>query len=94
MQDENFIHDEKAQQFRFKLDGEIAFVDYSVRDGKLYLVHSEVPVALRGHGAGKLLVERTFEYLEAHQLPAVAVCSYIKAVARRSPKWRERIGGL
>lgn len=90
----DFVHDEANQQFRLRVEGKTAWVDYSIRDGQYFLVHSEVPAALRGQGAGRLLVERTFEYLEEKQLPAVAVCSYIKAVARRSPKWREVIGGL
>lgn len=94
MQTSDFVHDETNQQFRLQIEGKTAWVDYSIRDGRYFLVHSEVPAELRGRGAGRQLVERTFEYLEAKQQPAVAVCSYVKAVARRSPKWRGVIGGL
>lgn len=90
----DFVHDEDHRQFRLRVTGGIAFVDYVVRDGHYYLVHSEVPPALRGQGTARVLVEKTFEYLEARQQPVVAVCSYIKAVARRSPHWREQIAGL
>lgn len=91
---DDLVHDPDRRQFRLNVEGSIAFVDYILRDGQYLLVHSEVPVALRGKGAGQRLVEKTFEYLEAHQWPAVAQCPYIQAVARRSPHWRERIGGL
>ncbi len=80
------------QQFTLEVDGKVARIDYTKRNGKLYLVHSEVPHELRGKGAGKVLVEKTFGYIEEHGLEAVAVCSFIKAVAQRSPKWSRIIG--
>ncbi len=85
-------HHPQQQQFVMKLDnGLVATVNYREQDGKLYLVHAEVPVELRGHRVGKELVEKTFEYIEAQGWDAVAVCSYVKLVARRSRKWREII---
>jgi len=51
------------------------------------LNHSEVPYNLRGQGIGKVLVEKTFEQLTKEGYKAVAICSYIKVVARRSDKW-------
>ena len=53
----------------------------------MYLVHSEVPYNLRGQGIGKILVEKTFEKLTEEGYKAVAVCSYIQAVAKQSKKW-------
>ncbi len=70
----------------------IAEIHYSLKDDKMYLTHSEVPHHLRGQGIGKLLVEKTFTYIEAHKIEAVAVCSYIRAVKNRSEKWRKIIG--
>ena len=57
----------------------------------MYLVHSEVPYELRGQGIGKVLVEKTFEKLTKEGYRAKAVCSYVKAVARRSDTWKEII---
>ncbi len=84
-------HDPERRQFFLYVDGHKAFVDYVVRDGELALVHSEVPPALRGKGIGRVLVERTFEQLTAEGHHARAVCSYIRAVAKRSAKWRDVI---
>ena len=92
MNDLTFIHDAEKHQFRLMMGDEFALIDYTIREGRWYLVHSEVPYDLRGQGIGKVLVEKTFEYIEAHQIDAVAVCSYIKLVAQRSPKWRNVIG--
>jgi predicted GNAT family acetyltransferase len=83
----DFVHDPGNRQFRLMIDQHLAVVDYQVRDGILYLTHSEVPVALRGHGVGKVLVDHTFEYLQAQGLQARAVCSYIRRVAQRDARW-------
>ena len=37
-------------------------------------------------------MEKTFEKLTEEGYHAVAICSYIKAVARRSEKWNKIIG--
>ncbi|SMG30164.1 GNAT family N-acetyltransferase [Arenibacter troitsensis] len=80
-------HEKDNHRFTMAINGEIAKVAYQLRDGKMYLTYSEVPYNLRGKGYGKELVERTFEQLTKEGYKAVAVCSYIKAVARRSEKW-------
>ena len=92
MNPSELIHLPDQQQFRLKVQGETCFVNYRMNNNLMYLTHSEVPHALRGQGAGKELVEKTFEFIEAHDIKAVAVCSYIRAVAMRSPKWSQIIG--
>lgn len=85
----DFVHDAAQQQFRLTVDARhIALVDYVLSDGKLFLTHSEVPAALRGQGVGKVLVDKTFEYLRDHHLQAHAVCSYIRVLAQRDPQWQ------
>jgi len=86
------IHNKNKNQFTMEVDGEIAQVDYTLKDGKMYLVYSEVPFNIRGQGIGKVLVEKTFEKLTAEGYEAVAVCGYVKAVAKRSDKWSKIIG--
>ena len=84
-------HEKDNNRFTMSINDEIAKVVYQLRDDKMYLTYSEVPYTLRGKGYGKELVERTFEQLTKEGYTAVAVCSYIKAVARRSEKWKSII---
>lgn len=81
------IHDKNNNRFILDINGELAKVEYQLRDDKMYLIHSEVPFNLRGQGIGKVLVEKTFEKLAEENFKAVAVCSYIKAIAKRNKKW-------
>lgn len=85
------IHDQKNSRFTLNINGELAKIEYQLRDGKMYLTHSEVPYNLRGQGIGKVLVEKTFEQLKTENLKAIAVCSYIKTIATRNDKWKSII---
>jgi predicted GNAT family acetyltransferase/glutaredoxin len=88
----HILHEKENHRFTLYINGELAKVDYTLKDGKMYLVHSEVPFNLRGQGIGKVLVEKTFEQLTAENYTAVAICSYIKAIKNRSAYWKEIIG--
>lgn len=87
----DIVHDKEHMRFTLDINGELAKVDYSINNDKMYLNHSEVPFNLRGQGIGKVLVEKTFEQLTKEGYKAVAVCTYIKAVAKRSDKWSKII---
>jgi predicted GNAT family acetyltransferase len=82
------VHDKEGKRFTLDINGETAKVDYIIKDEKLFLVHSEVPYNLRGQGIGKVLVEKTFEKLTELGYQAVAICGYIKDVARRNENWK------
>lgn len=85
-------HQSDKNRFTMNMKGGQAKVEYEMRDGTMYLVYSEVPPELRGQGIGKQLVEKTFEKLTEEGYKAVAVCSYVKSVARNSEKWNSIIG--
>lgn len=87
----NVIHQKEKNRFVLQINNQLAKVDYVIKDKKMYLTHSEVPIALRGKGIGKELVLQTFTLLTKEGYQAVAVCSYIKAIAQRSPEWKNII---
>ena len=80
-------HDKENRRFTMDIDGQTAKVDYKMRDGKMHLVYSEVPYNLRSNGVGKELLEKKKKKLTEEGYKAVAICSYIRAFALRSPKW-------
>ena len=84
-------HDKERRQYVLAINQHLAVVQYQDRDGKRYLVHSEVPYNLRGRGLGEVLVLKTFEKLKEEEQPAVAVCSFIKKVRDAHPTWKALI---
>jgi predicted GNAT family acetyltransferase len=85
-------HDEANKEFILSLENDLkAIVSYTLEGRKMRLVYSEVPTSLRGEGVGKELVEKTFQKLTDEGFEAIAVCSYIRVIAMRSPKWSEII---
>lgn len=87
----DIVHEKENRRFTLDINGEMAKVAYNIRDGKMYLNHSEVPYNLRGQGIGKVLVEKTFEQLTKEGYTAVAICSYIRVIAQRSEHWNTSI---
>lgn len=92
MSEKEIIHDVENKQFILPVDDDlVATVNYILEDKMMRLVYSEVPTVLRGQGIGKELVEKTFQKLTDEGFEAIAICSYIRAIAMRSPKWSEII---
>lgn len=83
-----FTKDLNANRFVLDIDGHEAFVDYRLDDDVYHLLYSEVPAELRGAGIGGILVEKTFEAIAAENKTAVAHCSYIRHVSKRSDRWK------
>lgn len=94
-EDINVTHDTENSQLYIELEGSRAFVDYKLRRDRIYLIHAEVPSALRGKGMGKILVnhvlEKLFEegYDKEHRI--IAKCPFVVHVVSRSDKWRELV---
>ena len=86
METSEIQHYPDLNMFVMRVGDDFAKIEYIVKNNCYHLVHSEVPNRLRGKGIGRELVEKTFEYLHLNQIKAIAVCSYIKAVANRSEK--------
>ena len=85
-------HNKEKKQFILPLENNLeAYVEYRLNGNNMLLIHSEVPSELRGKGIGRELVIQAFEKLTEEGYQASASCSYIRAVAKRHPKWREII---
>ncbi|MFD2874462.1 GNAT family N-acetyltransferase [Mucilaginibacter ximonensis] len=77
--------------FEIFVDGHRAFIDYQLRDGVYFLIHTEVPRELEGHGVAAALVEKVFHFLEDNGFKMVPYCAYVKAYLKRHPEWERLI---
>ncbi len=85
------INNEAIHNFELIVDGARSFIDYKLKGDKIYLIHTEVPIELEGHGVAAALVEKVFNYIEEHHLKLVPLCAYVAAYLKRHPEWNRLV---
>ena len=75
--------DASKNRFELSVNGETAFLLYERTNDALTLIHTEVPVALRGRHVGEALVEAALESARAAGLRVVAVCPFVRTYLRK-----------
>jgi predicted GNAT family acetyltransferase len=85
----NISNNEQQQQFQAKVDGELAWLEYRLHEGRIVLMHTEVPATLGGRGIGTALVEFAFNYARTHHLPVKIYCPFVAAYVRRHPEQQD-----
>jgi hypothetical protein len=79
-----------ASRFEMASGGAVAFVEYErTGDGRVALLHTEVPEALSGRGVGSKLVRGVLEALRAERAKAVPCCGFVAAYIERHPEHRD-----
>lgn len=91
MQQYNIINNSGENKFEINEGDEKAFLEYKINDGVISLLHTEVPDALGGKGAGSALAEFAFEYAKEEKLGVKVYCSFAAAYAKRHPQWNDII---
>lgn len=74
-------------QFEIHADDKVATLAYSERDGKIYLIHTEVPKPLEGRGYASALAKTALQYAKEHQLTVVPFCPFVRAYLQRHPEY-------
>lgn len=76
-----------SSQFEIAAAERPATLAYSERDGKLYLIHTEVPKPLQGRGYASALARTALEYARDRQLTVVPYCPFVRAYLQRHPEY-------
>lgn len=80
---------DNVDQSRFEMDlgDEVAFMKYHRSGDRLHLMHTEVPSALRGRGAGSRLVRAVLDRARAEGAVVVPSCPFVKAFLKKHPEY-------
>ncbi len=81
-------------RFRYELiDGDIVagFIDYRVREGRHWLVHTELDDGHTGTGAASFLVRQTLDLLRERGVSVVPTCPFIGGWIRRHPDYADLV---
>jgi predicted GNAT family acetyltransferase len=85
--DIKLVNNEAIHNFELVVDGHRAFIDYKIKDNKIYLIHTEVPQELEGKGVAEAMVEKALTYIEQKGLKLVPLCAYVQFFLKRHPEW-------
>ena len=89
--DHQVIDDTQAQRFEVHLNGETGVLEYRLRDGALWLIHTEVPHAIEGHGVAAALTRFALDSARARGLKVVPRCEYVQAWLQRHPEYADLV---
>ena len=74
-------------------DGAFAVAYYKVEDGRVVLLHTEVPQELYGLGYGSKLAHGVFEALRHDGKRVIAKCTFMSYYAARHPEYGALLDG-
>ena len=81
------VNNVEANQFEARVDGQLALLAYSERDGVIDMRHTEVPEALEGHGVANELARTALEYAREKKLRVIPTCPFVRSYIRRHPQY-------
>jgi len=85
------IDNEKDSRYEAEVQGGRAFIDYRLNEGRIVLVHTEVPKAAEGHGIGDALVRFALDDARARGLEVVPRCPFIAQWIERHPEYADLV---
>ena len=91
MQPITVINNKERQQFEVTLDGETAYLEYRFHEGRLVLMHTEVPEKLGGKGIATAMAAYGFEYAKENDLPVKIYCPFVLTYFKRHPELSDRV---
>jgi predicted GNAT family acetyltransferase len=76
-------------RYELAVDGHIAATYYSIADGVITFIHTEVPPELGGKGIGSKLIKGALDKVRADGLKVIAQCPFVKAFIEKNPAYQD-----
>ena len=81
----------ELHRLELEVEGTIAFIEYELDRDTLILIHTEVPAALEGKGAGSAIVQKALQYAKDNNYKIVPICPFVQSYLKRHKEWRDII---
>lgn len=76
-------------QLELEVDGSVAFIKYKLLRGILFLIHTEVPPALKGKGVANAIVLKALQYAKDNNYKIVPICSFVQGYLKKHKEWND-----
>jgi len=73
------VNNKAQHRYELTVEGHLAATYYTLADGVITFVHTEVPPELGGKGVGSALVKGALDQVRADGLKVVPECPFVKA---------------
>jgi predicted GNAT family acetyltransferase len=83
------LHDIAKQKFYVIIDNLESHLEYIRMDDVLNLIHTYVPIELRGKGIAAKLVEAALAYVKENNLKIIPSCSYVANYIERHKEYEK-----
>lgn len=83
----------ERNRFELKVQDGLAVIEYTEKKStnQIFLVHTEVPEALRGNGWGEKLVKESLDIIRSSGKKVVPLCPFVRAYLKRHPEYHDII---
>jgi uncharacterized protein len=82
------VHNPSNQGFEMDVEGQLSVLEYTFKNHRLFLTHTEVPPALQSLGLGTKLAHAALEYARQNDLTVVAICPFVKEYVGSHPEYQ------
>jgi uncharacterized protein len=82
------VHNASNQRFEIDIDGRLSILEYTFKNHRLFLTHTEVPPALESRGLGTKLAHAALEYARQNDLTVIAICPFVQHYVGRHPEYQ------
>jgi predicted GNAT family acetyltransferase len=85
----DIVNNSAKHRYELAVEGYIAATYYTLADGVITFVHTEVPPELGGKGIGSKLIQGALDQVRAERLRVIAQCPFVKAYIDKHPEYAD-----
>jgi uncharacterized protein len=78
-------------RFEIEREGQIVFLEYSMTEKVLVLIHTQVPTTLRGLGLASSLAETALQYARQNNLKVDVICPSVLEYIAKHPEYSDLV---
>jgi predicted GNAT family acetyltransferase len=82
------VHNPSKQRFEINIEGQLSVLEYTFKNHRLFLTHTEVPPDLQHQGWGTTLAHAALEYARQNELTVVAICPFAQEYVSSHPEYQ------
>jgi predicted GNAT family acetyltransferase len=90
---DKIVDNAAMHRFEMPVEDELAVAYYQEQDGRVVLLHTEVPQRFSGQGVGSRLARAVFETLKERERRVIAKCPFMASYATKHPEYLAILDG-